>query len=62
MGVQPDYEVDNDPKEEKAGEDRQLEKGIQVLRQMIEERGRVQPERPPPVKKVVKIAEDCAAA
>ena len=50
-GVEPDIEVDNDPKSVMAGKDPQLEKGIEVILHEIEQDPRPLPPRPaPPVK------------
>ena len=61
IGVSPDVEVDNDPMKEFLGEDEQLTKGVEVLRDMVEkEWSSGQPQRPPDVKKVVDIKTDCS--
>ncbi len=50
-GVDPDIEVDNDPREVLAGRDQQLDKAIEVILGNIESEPRSLPERPaPPVK------------
>ena len=48
MGVEPDVVVDNDPHETFLGEDKQLEKAVQVLSQMLKADPVVLPENPGP--------------
>ncbi len=50
-GVTPDIEVTNDPKSVLAGQDPQLERGVEEVMKMIEANPKVLPQRPPdPVK------------
>ncbi len=46
MGVEPDIEVDNDPRKTFDGRDEQLEKGIQVLKEWLEAEPVVLPQDP----------------
>ena len=50
-GVDPDIEIDNDPKSVLAGRDPQLERGVEEVLKAIRENPMTFPERPaPPVK------------
>jgi tricorn protease len=46
-GAVPDIEIDNLPEDVVEGRDRQLEKGIEILLEMLEKAARPVPERPP---------------
>jgi len=48
MGVEPDVEVDNDPHKAFLGEDKQLEKAIEILSQMLKDDPVKLPENPGP--------------
>lgn len=47
VGVEPDIVVDNDPAKEFAGEDEQLQKGIELMLKALKEEKRTVPEPPP---------------
>ncbi len=63
MGVEPDIEVDNDPRKTFDGRDEQLEMGIQVLKEWLEAEPIVLPQDPGPHKDMSlrKSAEACEA-
>jgi len=48
QGVEPDFWVDNNPRESYAGKDRQLEKAVQVLKKWMIEEPIVLPKDPGP--------------
>lgn len=50
-GVSPDIEVDNDPADEMAGKDAQLEKAIEVILEELKTKGVQLPPKPPEPKK-----------
>ena len=52
IGVEPDIVVDNDPAREYAGIDDQLNKGIEVVQELLKTKARLIPPVPPyPIKK-----------
>ena len=61
MGVQPDHEIDNNPREFFEGHDAQLEYAIKLLSQWLKDEPVVLP-RPPPEKKQMGMGDkECPA-
>lgn len=61
MGVKPDIEVDNNPKNAFDGDDNQLEHAISVLKEWLQQEPVALPKNPGPRKDMSKKESGCSA-